>query len=199
MSDTSPSTSLSAVDLLRQFVELRDYSPDLESWSDESFAANPPRLYRLGRLRALFAAYQIDWDPAGFAKGAFIESADERYADVARQMEVLLVTVALEPGSLSASGATQRQLCFEMLLRYRERVEKVLVFPDRILAASGWFALASHQMQELNRVIDEHLLLVEEILAALLSPEGRRFELLEMVRDYGYPDVDLEEIDIDWI
>ena len=73
MTDNRHSTSLSGVDLLRQIVDLRDYSPDLESWSEEGFGANQPRLYRLRRLQALFAAYGIDWDPAGFAKGAFIE------------------------------------------------------------------------------------------------------------------------------
>ena len=40
MTDNRHSTSLSGVDLLRQIVDLRDYSPDLESWSDEGFAAN---------------------------------------------------------------------------------------------------------------------------------------------------------------
>ena len=35
MTDNRQSTSMSAVDLVRLFVELRDYSPDLESWSEE--------------------------------------------------------------------------------------------------------------------------------------------------------------------
>lgn len=199
MTDTRHSTSLSAVDLVRQFVGLRDYTPDLESWSEEGFAANPPRLYRLRRLRALFAAYGIDWDPAWFAKGAFLESSNERYADVARQMEVRLMTAGIEPRSVSTLGVFQRQLSFKTLLLYREHVEKVLVYPDRILTAGGWISLAHKRIRELNRVLADHLPLVDDVLAALISSEGRRFELLEMVRDYGYPDVDLDEIDIDWI
>ncbi len=199
MTDTSHSTSMSAVDLVRQFVQLRDYAPDLESWSEEGFAANPPRLYRLRRLRALFAAYGIDWDPAGFAKGASLESSNERYADVTRQMGLPPARVGLTPDSLNARGICERQLSFRTLLDYRGHIEKVLAHPKRILAASGWIAHACCQMQELNRVIAEHLPLVEDVLAALISPEGRQFELTELVRDYGYPDVDLNEIDHDWI
>jgi len=85
------------------------------------------------------------------------------------------------------------------LLDYRGRIHEVLAFPRSILAGSGWIEVACNQMQDLNRVIDEHLPLVEDLLAALISPEGRRFELQELVRDYGYPDVDLDGIDLDWI
>ena len=199
MTDNKQSTSLSAVDLVRQFVQLRDYAPDLESWSEEGFAANPPRLHRLRRLRALFAAYGIDWDPVRFARGAFLDSLNERYADLARQMGIPPGRKGVTPRSLDALGMCTRQLCFMTLLDYRGHIHKVLAHRKGILTGGGWIDVACNQMRELDEVIGEHLPLVEDLLAALISPEGRRFELHELVSDYGYPDVDLDEIDLDWI
>jgi hypothetical protein len=32
----------------------------------------------------------------------------------------------------------------------------------------------------------------------LISPESAAFSIEQLVQDYGYPDIDLSEIDLDW-
>lgn len=46
---------------------------DMGDWSEEQLSDDPPRLYRLQQLMALFHAFEIDWNPSSFTKGGFID------------------------------------------------------------------------------------------------------------------------------
>jgi len=48
-------------------------------------------------------------------------------------------------------------------------------------------------------VIRDNLPLIEDILIQLINPEGVVFTMEQLVRDYGYPDVDVDELDIQWM
>jgi hypothetical protein len=50
----------------------------------------------------------------------------------------------------------------------------------------------------MNRVIREHLAIVEDLLVELICPTGRSFSRKVVVEEYGYPDVDLFEVDVHW-
>ena len=190
---------LTAVDLLRQFVELRTLAPDLDTWNAEALAGNPPRFYRLKRLQALLRAYAIDCEAATFASGDFIDPADPRYEGAAERLAPLLGEHHLRADHLL--GGPQPMLLrqgFRDLLRYRQDLESALGSTQGTLAAGGWYALAVLRMQKLNSVMGEHLWIVEDVLAAIINPDGRAFTLAELVAEHGYPDVDLRSIDEDW-
>jgi len=50
----------------------------------------------------------------------------------------------------------------------------------------------------LNRVIQDNVGVIEDILVDLISPEAAAFSVENLARDFAYPDVDLFEIDSDW-
>jgi hypothetical protein len=190
-----PTKIFTARDLLYGFLELRGLTPELDKWTEENFADNPPRLFRLRRLQALFWAFEIPWDPASFRKGEFIAPENPLY-------NPLLTQVAEEQKESVKHGfgprAHQLPYCFETLLNYRERVESVLQFSSGVLEASGLYRFAHKKAGELNHIIREHIGCIDDILVGLIYPAAKTFTVEELTRDYNFPDVNLSKIDADW-
>ena len=87
---------------------------------------------------------------------------------------------------------------FEILFDYRTRVDAILSFSGSVMEASGLYLYAHRKAAELNRSIEGHVVVIEDMLAALISPEAAAFSVEQLVRDFGYPDADLSAIDEEW-
>lgn len=184
----SPPRILSAHDLISQFLELREMSPNLKEWSEEAFADNPPRLIRLKRLMALFRAYSIPWEPFRFSIGAFISQENPLYVPL------------LEKGR-SAKGlppASHLQNCFETLLEYRRTIESMRCFSHGILGAFGLWAYAHRAAWGVTEKTLENVRGLDDDLAFIVDPERKTFSVEEMVSRYGYLDTNLTEVDLEW-
>ena len=179
---------IGASSLLQGFLELRRLVPDMEKWSVEKLSDNPPRFYRLRTLTSLFCAFGIDWDPSSFIEGKFIDPESPRYAPLLQKVHGLRLR----------EKKHRLSDCFRILLEYRERVDGVLTFSSGLLEASGWYLFAHQKAEELNRVIQDNVAIIDDMLIAFISPEAKTFTEDELTRNYGYPDVDLFEIDSDW-
>lgn len=180
---------ITAHTLVRHYLDLRGLAPDVSTWTEEGFAENPPRLVRLRQLKSLFRAFGIPWGPRGFAGGRFLDGATLPAELVARL------------GSHERRHGRDDQLsgCFEHLLEHRERVARVLAASHGVLEASGLYAYAHRRVVEFNTILEAHVHLLDDDLALLISPEGRSFSYETMVREYGYPDVDRIELDLEWM
>jgi hypothetical protein len=76
---TTNERAVTAHTLLLAFRELRGLSPNLNDWTEERLAGNPPRLFRLRQLGALFRAFDLPWDLHSFVEGRFIQPEQPRY------------------------------------------------------------------------------------------------------------------------
>src|SRR5579884_3417323 len=139
MSPRQGTPVLTAHDLLHHYLDLKGLTPDLAEWTEEQLGDNPPRLYRLRRLFALFQAFGIPQDPEGFRAGAFIDTEHPGYAFLLQQGD------PDRPGVLRErrwAGRNQIPDFFAWLLEYRETLEKALSFNSAVLEASGLYRLA---------------------------------------------------------
>ena len=187
--------TITARDLLAGFLELRGLTSNFDNWTEELLSGNPPRLIRLRQLEALFQAFGVPWDPQSFVKGKFIQPEHPRYGSLLSKLSAEF----LEETTHSVWTADNRlPRFFATLFDYRMRVEGVLSFSNLILTASGLFKLACDNICELNRIIRNNIVNIDDTLAALISPEMAAFPIEQIVRDYGYPDVNLCKIDGDW-
>jgi hypothetical protein len=184
---------ITAHSLLYRFLELRSLTPELGHWTEERLSGNPPRLLRLRQLTALFRAFGIPWDPPSFVEGKFIDPEQPRYAAL-----LLKLVTEMTEGSDRWVAAHQLPEYFAILYDYRERVDKVLSFSSGLLEASGLYLHAHLKAGELNQVIRDNVAIIDDSLAALISPEGTAISIEQLVRDYRYPNVDLDEIDLAW-
>ena len=187
--------SLTARDLLHLYLDLRGMVPDLKEWSEDALNSNPPRLVRLKQLKALFRAFKIPWNLSDFCEGSFIEAEDPRHVPLLKRAAAEVSEGrTLNPESLG----NQLPTLFSILLAYREGVASSLSFSGGVMEASGLYYYAHRKVAQLNQVIGQHVHIVEDILVDLVSPEAAAFTLGVLVRDYGYPEDDLFQIDGDF-
>ena len=170
-------------------------SPNYDDWTEERLNGNEPRLFRLRQLAALFRAFGIPWDPSSFIEGRFIQPEDPRYDAL---LTKLATEMAEEPHSGIASNRDQLPEFFAILFSYRKRIDQVLSFSSGVMEASGLYLQAHRVAGKLNRRIEDNISIIEDILAALISPEAAEFSVEQLARDHGYPDVDLGDIDEEW-
>lgn len=183
--------TITARSLLLEFLNLRSMSPKLREWTEEQFANNPPRLFRLRQLVALFRAFGIPWNPTSFVQGKFIEPDLPRYAALLSKL-----TAEMPHGSAHWTHSHQLPQFFSILLDFRKRVENVLDFSSGVQEASGLYLHAHRKAGELNSVIQDNIAIIEGTLVELISPEAAAFSIEQLTRDFEYPDVDLFEIDL---
>jgi hypothetical protein len=68
-----------------------------------------------------------------------------------------------------------------------------------VIEANGLYAYPHTKIAALNRIIEDNVTLIDDILMVFISPEAREFSIDQLAHDYDYPVVDLSEIDADWI
>ena len=191
-----------ALDLLRQYLELCGFTPDQSEWNTEALRENPPRLIRLQRLKALFHAFGIPFDRSQFEKGKFIDWKNPVYEVFRDRARAWFVRERAEGRSPVEPDVEARpfvlEFVFERLLEYRVALDQSLSFNRGCLAASGLYYFQLKKIEELNRVIHDHLAIIEDLLVELISPTGRTISFEQLVKEHGYPDVDLFEIDVRW-
>ena len=94
-----------------------------------------------------------------------------------------------------ASKRDQLPEFFAILFSYRGQIDQVLSFSSGVMEASGLCLQAHREAATLNRLIEDSISIIDDILAALISPETVEFSVEQLARDHGYPDVDLGDID----
>ncbi len=186
---------LTATSLLDKFLELRQLSPDVETWSESYFQDSPPRLARWRQWVALLRAFEIDCRPTEFVEGQFLRTTSERYVPLLQRLKLERPDI-LE----SSAGDYVQQLpfCFNILLEYRIRLEEVLSNASGVLEASGLYLLMFLRAEQLNRTIRENVEPIDALLGEFISPERAQFTLEQLARDFNYPLVDLLELDFLW-
>jgi len=197
---TRNQTRVSALELLRQYLELCRYTPDQRDWNEQALEPNPPRLIRLQRLKALFHAFGIPFDPQSFQEGGFIDCEDpvyEVFLERARSQFLKEGTEGRHSGTNQVTAFYLRPV-FKNLLKYRIALEEPLTFNRGVSVAGDLFYFEFLKINELNRVIRDHIAIIEDLLVEVISPTRRTFSRKQLVKEHGYPDVDLDEIDFNW-
>lgn len=184
---------MSAKTLLHKYLDLLSHTSDVAEWTEAAFEPNPPRFYRLKRLQALFAAFGIAWDIAAFREGRFIDGS-ARYDPVLERARADSTY-----GRERAGSSHTLRSFFRTLLSYRERVDALLEHHSGVYSASGIFLYACEKVRAANEQIQQAVEPIEDLLAACISPTWQTFSRDQLIREFGYSDVDLFDIDADWM
>lgn len=184
---------ITARSLLLDFLELRRLSPDFSKWTEYSLLDNPPRLFRLRCLIAMFYAFGLSWHPQSFIRGQSINYKKPEYKSV-------LLKFSEESTNEFLNGYMEELLpdSFRLLLTYRMQLDDVLFSFSNIITASGPIISVYRKANQLNTIIQQNIADIEDVLANLISPEGKTFTIEELVREYGYPDIDMDALDEDF-
>lgn len=187
-----------AQSVLTAYFDLLRFSPKPAKWPALALTANAPQRYRYQRLVALFEAFDLPIDFASFADGEFLTGREAGSFDF-----LGLETTVASPhfGSLALPiRGHQAQYLFHKLFALLKQVNILQSFNSGVLEASGVYYHA-HQLSQavVQSLAPEPLARVTTTLARLLDPTERTFSQAELVAQHGFPDVDLDEIDFEWL
>lgn len=194
---------LSAKDLVIKYLELLSFTPNLDEWDEQYLSNNPPRYYRFRQLKILFDAYSLD-NITDFEKGEFI---------LTRPLEVYkkLVNMAkhfhkeIQEWEFDYYNEEEHleyrmiMMMFTKLIGYRKVISKAIHYNDGDIEYSGFFRYAVELIGHFNHTISKELDSIDDVLSFIISPSGETFSVNELISKYGFPDVNLKDIDIEWI
>ncbi len=160
---------------------------------------NPPRYYRLLRFKSALAALELNCtDFLAFENGDLILE-DRQLFD---KVESLLVKafglpianyVDAHNSSYFSCASHFQMLLSTRLITYQFRSQR-----ESILAASGHFLTPIKIAASIETKIQNEMAVLDQALRLFLNPEGKRFLMSELIDQFGFPTVDLDEIDLDW-
>lgn len=185
--------------LLEDYLELKSLVPNIENWKEDLLLSNPPRYYRLLRIKACMLSLTIEAeDFRQFASGRWFRNASPELIDTIEQ--VLKETYCLDYQKyLDEDKVFSGRYMFSMLLQLREALYKLTSIRSGILAASGHFLTPIFMIEHLQQKTLSEQLALDEAIQLMLNPNEIRFNYNQMTKSFGFPDVNIQDIDLEWI
>lgn len=197
-------TTITAFDFLNKYFELKRLEPDLRNWSLSALKYNEPRFYRLKELQSLIRAFDIGTD----LKRDFVElnfllkkrtKADFQaiITDVHNYMANHEHHKKYDMDDFRFEWESRRIISY--FLEFSEKAREFLAFNSgwleagsisaRYLITTTGNALSTFDQKELRRI--------DDLICSVISPSNQSFTQTELIKNFDYPDVDLEDIDME--
>lgn len=186
-------------ELLQRFLELGTLSVDISKWSVANFKNNPPRLHRLQMIDSLMKALEINGSYEELQYGEFLyEEGRQDLAELVKRLQENY-GAAFDDITIEQETDYYSQFIFEMLLRYRIRLHQLVNVKACVLEAFGMNYIPLKIMSDIDTKLIKEAEGIDNILYYLLNPKGIRYTIAELKTKFHYPEVDLDEIDLEWI
>lgn len=185
--------------LVQDYLELNSMTLGLSEWTEEHFKDNPPRLLRLQRIRACLSCLEIETaDFHSFEKGEWVQPVSDELLETI--LLVLKTPFELDYEQyITSEDRYSERYHFGEFLSIRVALYKLSSIRKSVLAASGHFLTPVLALHYLEKKVEAECLALDEVLQLLLNPKELRLERQTMVTDFGFPDVDLDELDLEWL
>jgi hypothetical protein len=197
--------SYSAFEFLPLYFEFKAMIPDISQWNEKSLKDNPPRYYRFLQLKSLLKAFGLQIELTEFESGNFISCKDiSEYKFVLN--ELCKFNKSDKSGFKSENpneiNIPEIEQIYTRFLQLLESVFIVKSFNSGLIEASSVSARFTYKTSKL--FIEElynlkRLMKIEQIIADIIDPERKKFSIAELKVQYNFPNVDLLDIDIDWM
>ena len=195
-------SSFDAGAVLNAYYELRSYAGDsTEKWSERVFRENPPRLYRYQRLQALLRAFDLPLAVPELENGTFLVGrASHSYQFMKDELTLLHQQGALASAPGSPSGFHYR-IIYQTLFQLLHEQYKLQTFNNSWLEAGSaeaqYVILMAHRF--INSYDHSSLATIRQTVCRLLDPGERQFSRQQLIARFDFPDVDLDEVDFEWM
>ena len=185
--------------LLEDYLELKSLVPNIENWKEDLLLSNPPRYYRLLRIKACMLSLNIEAeDFRQFASGRWFRNARPELIENIEQ--VLKEPFCLDYEKyLEEDKVFSGRYMFSMLLQLREALYKFPSIRSGILAASGHFLTPIFMIEHLQKKTLSEQLALDEAIQLMLNPNEIRFNENQLIKSFGFPDVNIQNIDLEWV
>lgn len=203
----------STLDLLEKVFEFIAMTPDEKDWDIKKLQSNKPRQVRLQQIEALLIAFGLHEDKTGkgifaskpsvgkalnnFLHGDFIDTMNEKQIE---QIDAFVTKHLNDPYFDRKLSGGELRFIYQYLIRYKKQLNILLHFNSGWLEASGKMSqyairLTGSISDNLNGKTEE----LDKLLDLIINPNQLSFTEQELIERFHYPDVDLFEIDMEYI
>lgn len=188
-------------ELLFLYLDLYSMSPDTVDWSEQYFKDNPPRLIRYQNFCALAGALQLPYQNISqFEWGDFVQESHLQVWD--EIMALASERFQVNPGLYGEDYTIHAGILSDMffvLLNAAKNVYKVVTSGGGIIEPTGYHHCYVHILHHIAHSVMPIQENIHEILYLILNPQKIMYPLEVLVKEFGYQEVDLNEIDGRWI
>ena len=197
------------ITLLSLFEETRSLMGGIPTDQGESVKNNEPRYYRIQMLLSLFKAFHLGDDLQNLETGSFIRLRP--YEEYIKVIEDYNQFFQNHPGAIRFRGWGHRHQHLTLQAIYNLYVElyqirrHVLeaINPSQYAFVLLEGILPAYQQYTLEKVVKlarqpcrQALKEIENFLALIINPAGKVLSRSELIASFGFPDVNLHEIDM---
>lgn len=126
-----------------------------------------------------------------------LERPREKNGEIADRMATTL-RLAYPQTSFERTNESDITWLFNDLMNFRTEVYKI-AYIGGVDESSPGLLYSQYLQRNLQEVIRKNLDEIDETLWIILDPEKRVLDKKVLVDNYGYPDEDLDEIDLEWL
>jgi len=187
-----------AKDILDLYLEFVCMEPDKNVWDEDWLQNNDPKLFRLKILKSLFRAFDLG-EIKDFDDGSFI--LKRKLEDYDFLKKKIVSDLGTKPGLAYSQALDLSDIAymFQTWLLQLIECEKVIKSYSFVMMVSEQTYYTFHKIKEVNIAIRQSITDMNSIMSAMISPLGHTISKDELVRTFDFPDVDLTDIDAEWM
>ncbi len=193
--------SITAKDLVLTLIELDGLLDKDEKLNPPLFADNTSRHYRYLQIMAIQEALGMNESLTSLIDGDFIKNREyEFYPGLKTELETEKIIkrygsekLRLHPVKLIGAA----QFSYRQLMAYRINIHRVLSFWSSSIIGEPLYMLPYYMTQKINSQILKQIDVIDNKLAYFIDPNKKQFKRSYLVKQFHYPDVDIQMVDID--
>jgi hypothetical protein len=202
------SSQCTAPDLLEKIIEFTNMTPDPEEWSFERQKSNEPRFVRLEQIQALMNAFipeliyskGIRESIEAFYSGDFMRS--RQIKDYRKLLETIDKTIAKSDFRTDRKqkiyvSDLRNNYC--SLLNYYLKLNSLINHNKSMMEISYPYFFPYILTNSISDSLSSKARKLKPILALFIDPFKRKYTVDELIKQFDFPDVDLIDLDLDWM
>ena len=197
-------TTFTVHDFLIKYYEFKGMTPDKSEWSEKALEYNSPRYYRFLALKALMKAFDLGENLVkDFESGDFIGNKSEAdFEPIFQDIKAYAMADEVEKRRYEANNMNIHLAIilsvFRNFMNFRETIRTVLEFNGGRYETMIHTRYIIHKTEAVLKTIDQNKLKeIGQLIALIIDPKQQSFTKRELIENYGFPDIDLDEIDSD--
>jgi hypothetical protein len=188
-----------AENLILDYLDLILLEPNSNEWGSANFNKNMPRFYRLQRIKSCLNALELHPIPImKFEQGQFLENRTIK--DIEEVERLLSTSFKLDYDKyVEERNINQLSVLFSSFLTLLVNLHRVRNTFKGTLAASNHYLTPIFVAKQISHENANYEKTILKTLVYLLNPKSRQISREKMIEDFDFPDVDLVELDFEWL
>jgi hypothetical protein len=187
---------------LKDYLELKVLEKDTDKWTIDKLKSNPPRYFRLKRILSCMSALGIKFDNwIDFEKGYFHNNQKIKLEaeKILKFMSQLLRDKTCQFSISSDKFEIDNAYYFYMALTLRRTIYQFNTLRDTVISTSENYILPLLVIDDMLKDLKTYTKTFDRLLIDFLNPRKITIAKKEMIEKFEFPNIDLDEIDLDWI